>query len=151
MNRLNSELRSEAVRMGLCAAWQRDWMSDKSQQELIEMWKRGLDFGILHDYPSTDFIKDNFDRALLNRNLVFVDEYIRMNDAPSGIYVINGNCTGLIEFAPWSVATVYVRHTSVLKIVAGPFAKVFVRVYDVARIEATEGDSSMIRTYDRRK
>lgn len=44
MNRLNSELRGHAVSYGLCTQWQGDWQTNKSQQELIGMYIRGIDF-----------------------------------------------------------------------------------------------------------
>lgn len=57
MNRLNSELRGHAVSYGLCTQWQGDWQNNKSQQELIGMYIRGIDFCIEHDYPTVEYIK----------------------------------------------------------------------------------------------
>ena len=54
MNRLNSELRGHAVSYGLCTQWQGDWQNNKSQQELIGMYIRGIDFCIEHDYPTVE-------------------------------------------------------------------------------------------------
>lgn len=150
MDKLNTELRQQAVDFGLCAKWRGDWKSDKSQQELIDMWKKGIDFAIIHNYPSIDFIKANFDRRLLNRNLVFVDESIEIKNAPSGIYVINGECSGTLWFNS-RVATVYVRHNSNVRIIADDFAKVFVRLYDDASADVIELDGAVIKVYDRRK
>lgn len=151
MDKLNAELRQQAVDFGLCAKWRGDWKSDKSQQELIDMWKKGIDFAIIHDYPSIDFIKANFDRKLLNRNLIFVDESIEIRNAPSGIYVINGECSGTLWFNSWAAATVYVRHNSNVRIIADDFAKVFVRLYDDAAADVIELDGAVIKVYDRRK
>lgn len=151
MDKLNTELRQQAVDFGLCDKWRGDWKSDKNQQELIDMWKKGIDFAIIHDYPSIDFIKANFDRGLLNRNLVFVDEPIEIKNAPSGIYVINGECSGTLWFNSWAAATVYVRHNSNVRIIADDFAKVFVRLYDDASADVIELDGAVIKVYDRRK
>lgn len=151
MDKLNTELRQQAVDFGLCDKWRGDWKSDKNQQELIDMWKKGIDFAIIHNYPSIDFIKANFDRELLNRNLVFVDESIEIKNAPSGIYVINGECSGTLWFNSWAAATVYVRHNSNVRIIADDFAKVFVRLYDDASADVIELDGAVIKVYDRRK
>lgn len=150
MDRLNTELRQQAVDLGLCAKWQRGWTSDKDPQELVEMWKKGIDFALLHDYPSNDFIKSNFDRELLHRNLVYVDEHIDLKNAPNGIYVLNGECTGTLWFNSWAAATVYVRHSSQVTIIADDSAKVFVRLYDEADAEIMELDEAVIKVYDRR-
>lgn len=150
MDKLNTELRTDAVKLGLCNLGQSEWETNKTPQELVEMWVRGIDFAILHDYPSVDFIKANFDRDLLHMNLVYVDEEVEIQDAPSGIYVFCGDCRGTVEFAPWTAATVYVRHGSKLNIVAGDFAKVFIRLYDESEVSAEAEEDASVKVYDRR-
>ena len=149
MNNLSETLKKQAVNLGLCRPWTEAW-GDCDQQELIDKYKKGIDFCIDKQYPSNEFIKANFDRALLNANLIFVDEHIRLDDAPSGIYILNGECSGSIRFAPWTAATVYVRHTSNVRIIAGDFAKVFVRLYDEAEVETEAEESAVVRVYDRK-
>lgn len=151
MDKLNTELRAEAIRKGLCSQWQADWADDKTPQELIEMYKKGIDFGIANQYPSNEYIKANFDRELLNRNLVFVDEDINLDNAPSGVYVLNGECSGTIRLAPWAVATLYLRHHTNVSIEAGDFARMFVRLYDNADATVNVCESAIVKVYDRRK
>ena len=131
MNNLSETLKQQAVDLGLCRPWTETW-GDCDQQELIDKYKKGIDFCIDKQYPSNEFIKANFDRDLLNANLIFVDEYLDFDMMPSGIYILNGECSGSIRFAPWTAATVYVRHKSNVTIIADDFAKVFVRLYDEA-------------------
>ena len=150
MENLSETLKQQAVDLGLCRPWTEAW-GDCDRQELIDKYKKGIDFCIDKQYPSNEFIKANFDRALLNANLIFVDEHIRLDDAPSGIYILNGECSGSIRFAPWTAATVYVRHKSNVTIIADDFAKVFVRVYDEADAEVIELGEAVIKVYDRRK
>lgn len=150
MNNLSETLKQQAVDLGLCRPWTEAW-GNCDQQELIDKYKKGIDFCIDKQYPSNEFIKTNFDRALLNANHIFVDEHIRLDDAPSGIYILNGECSGTIRFAPWTAATVYVRHKSNVTIIADDFAKVFVRVYDEADAEVVELGEAVIKVYDRRK
>lgn len=149
MNNLSETLKQQAVDLGLCRPWTEAW-GDCDQQELIDKFVKGIDFCLERNWPTSDFIKANFDRALLNANLIFVDEHIRLDDAPSGIYILNGECSGSIRFAPWTAATIYVRHTSHVRIIAGNFAKVFVRVYDEAEAETEAEESAVVRVYDRK-
>lgn len=151
MDKLNTELRAEAIRNGLCAQWQSDWADNKTPQELIDMYKKGIDFGIAYQYPSNEYIKANFARDLLNHNLVFVDEDIDLDNAPSGVYVLNGECSGTIRLAPWAVATLYLRHDTNVSIEAGDFARVFVRLYDNADATVNARESTIVKVYDRRK
>lgn len=149
MENLSETLKQQAVDLGLCRPWTEAW-GDCDQQELIDKYKKGIDFCIDKQYPSNEFIKANFDRALLNANLIFVDEYLDFDMMPSGIYILNGECTGSIRFAPWTAATVYVRHSSHINIIAGDFAKVFVRLYDEAEAETEAEEGAVVRVYDRR-
>ena len=151
MDKLNKELRSEAVKKGLCAKWQSDWTDNKTPQELIEMYKRGIDFGIANQYPSNEYIKANFDRELLHCNLVFIDEDIDFTNAPSGVYILNGECSGTIRVAPWSVVTLYLRHYSNVQIEAGDFARVFIRLYDNSDATVSAAENAIIKVYDRRR
>lgn len=151
MDNLSDILKRQASSLSACHKAMREWPEDGDPQKLIELWKSNIDFALEKDFPSVDFIKANFDQELLNDNLVFVDEYVDMNMAPSGVYVLNGECTGRIKFAPWTAATLYVRHSSNIIVEATDFAKVFVRLYDNASVVDEYDDSASVRIYDRRK
>ncbi len=149
MENLSETLKQQAVDLGLCRPWTEAW-GDCDQQELIDKYKKGIDFCIDKQYPSNEFIKANFDRDLLNANLIFVDEHLDFDMMPSGVYILNGECSGSIRFAPWTAATIYVRHKSNVTIIAGNFAKVFVRLYDEAEVETEAEESAVVRVYDRK-
>ncbi len=149
MKNLNETLKRQAISLGLCKQWTEEW-GDCDQQKLIDKYKKGIDFCIEHQYPSNEFIKANFDLALLHNNLIYVDEHISLVSAPSGIYVLNGECTGTLRFREWAAATVYVRHTSKVSIIAEDFAKVFVRVYDEADVDVCDVGDAVVRVYERK-
>lgn len=151
MENLSETLKQQAVSLGLCHKWTEAWADNSDQQELIDKFVKGIDFCLERDWPSNDFIKANFDRDLLNSNLIFVDEYVDMDMAPSGIYILNGECSGRIRLAPWAAATVYLRHSSKITIVADDFAKVFVRLYDETDVDVDSDGSAVVKVYDRRK
>lgn len=150
MDNLSETLKQQAVDLGLCKPWTEAW-GDCDQQELIDKYVRGIDFCIEHQYPSNEFIKANFARALLNRNLIFVDEHIDMKEARSGVYVINGECSGTIRFPQWAAATIYVRHRSKIRIEADGFTKVFIRVYDGAEVDVSQQGGAIAMVYDKRE
>lgn len=151
MENLSKLLKREAVERNLCAQWTAEWVDNSDQQTLIDKYKRGIDFIIKQgEWPTNEFIKTNFDRELLHSNLIFVDEHIDLKDAPSGIYILNGECDGTLWFNSWAAATVYVRHNSKVTIVADDFAKVFVRLYDEAEADVLGMDEAVVKVYDRR-
>lgn len=150
MENLSETLKQQAISLGLCAKWTSEWADDSDQQTLIDKYVRGIDFSLAYNWPSNDFIKANFDRDLLHRNLVFVDEDIDLSDAPSGVYVLNGECSGTIRIADWSVATLYLRHDSNVRIEAGDFARIFIRLYDNSDATVSAAENAIIKVYDRR-
>lgn len=151
MDNLSETLKHEAIGRALCAKWQSEWADGSDQQTLIDKYVRGIDFVIKQgEWPTNEFIKANFDRELLNKNLIFVDEDIDLECAPSGIYVLNGECYGVLRFGQWAAATIYVRHGSKIRIEAGRFAKIFVRLYDNAEAECDCDENAVVRVYDRR-
>ena len=90
MENLSETLKQQAISLGLCAKWTSEWADDSDQQTLIDKSGRGIDFSLAYNWPSNDFIKANFDRDLLHKNLIFVDEHIDLDNAPSGVYIVNG-------------------------------------------------------------
>ena len=149
MENLSEILKQQAVSLGLCKQWTEAW-GDPDQQQLIDKFKAGLDFCLDRNWPTPDFIRANFDREMLTENLIYVDEHLGLNDAPSGIYVLNGECTGTLHFRSWTAATVSVRHTSNVSIIAEDFAKVFVRVYDEAEVNVCDVGDAVVKIIDRK-
>lgn len=150
MGKLSEQLRQQARKHGLCDLWYREWSIDCTDQDLIDKFKKGIDFCIEHDWPSIDLMKRHFDADLLHRNLIYVDETVYLPDAPNGVYVLNGACTGVLQFKGFAAATVYVRHESSVTVVAEDFAKVFVRVYDEGEADVCDVGDAVVRVYDRR-
>ncbi len=145
MEHLRETLLARARALNACNKGLRDLPA--TPEGLIDRWKQHIDFAIARDFPSVDFIRRNFSPSLLHRNLIYIDEHIALGDAPSGIYVVNGGCTGTLRFRSWAAATVYVRHNSRLSVIAEDFAKVFVRVYDEAEVSVCEAGDAVARVY----
>ena len=150
MENLSETMKAEGISLGMCEDGIKGWHADSSQQELIDKFKEYIDFCQRHDWPSCDFIKANFDRDLLHKNLIFVDEHIDLDNAPSGVYIVNGECSGTIRVAPWSVATLYLRHDTNVQIEAGDFARVFIRLYDNSDATVSAAENAIVKVYDRR-
>lgn len=149
VNNLSETLKRQAISLGLCREWTEAW-GECGQQELIDKYKKGIDFCIANQYPTNDFIKANFDQALLHDNLIFVDEHISLMDAPDGVYVINGESSGTLHFGGYAAATVYLRHRSKLNVIAEGEAKVFIRLYDEAEANVCGLENAVVKVYERR-
>jgi len=146
MNAINKELRDRAVSLGLCTKWQKNWMKDKSPQELIDMYKKGIDFCFETGYPDNDFIKKNFSQEILDENNMFVDEEFYKTN-PGNDCVVLGESKGKLTFDSFAVKDIYVNDTSDVEIETKGFAKIFVNVYGDADVLLTQKDCSTIHVY----
>lgn len=151
MDSLNATLHQQAIGLGLCQQWSREWR-DYDDRELCERFKKGMDFCIKNDFPSLDFIRENFKISLLANFGVFVDQlpYSEEETLSNGTYVCLGRCCGTMRFGRWSAAVVYVRHESDIEIIADEFSRIQVKVYDNADVRVYSHDSAKVRVYDRR-
>ena len=147
MENLSETLKHQAESLHACKKGLRNF--PETEKGMIERWKENIDFAIENNFPSVDMMS-RFDSSLLHENLIFVDEHLSLYNAPSGVYVLNGECTGTLHFREWVAATVYVRHNTKVNIIAEDFAKVFVRVYDEAEVNVCDVGDAVVRLYDRK-
>ena len=153
MENISTALREEAISLGLCKKWTEEWQDNTGTDALIDKFKRGLDFCIKHDWPTTEAIKRMFPTLDLVRNGVYVDQrldFIDGNELHHGTYVLMGKCTGTLRFAPWTAATVYLRHDTHVSIEAGENAVIFVHLYDNSGLDGELPSDAKVRVLDRR-
>lgn len=150
MNALNETLRAQAIRLGLCAGWQKDWSADRQPSELIDMFKRGQDFCISNDWPTTDQIRDSFTDDQLRAEGIFLDAPDLDLTIQNGTYIFLGESSGTVRFPRWSAAIIYLRHDSDLRIEAADFSRIRVYLHDSAQASPFAAESATIRIHDRR-
>lgn len=142
---LSERLKSEAVKLGLCKEWTEGW-GYPNQQGLIDKFLHGIDFCIKHDWPKADFIASSFDRDLLHRNHIYVNEDVQLRNA-TGTVVVNGTCGGMALFDGLATCDLYVRNGSRLTVDCGGLSKVFVNVYDQAAVSVIQSDCANVYVY----
>lgn len=139
---LNKTLRDQAIRNGLCEQWQRMWRCKWDKDDLIQKFKEGIDFCILHEYPANDFIKENFNTELLRKHGVLVDDdYSLLNKR---MCVLQGKSTANIRYNAWNPGTVYIRHRSKAVITAKNMSFVIVHLFDDAAVDCHSEDKAYI-------
>lgn len=136
----SDRLKKEAVALGLCQQWQSEW-DHPTDDELCEMYIRGLDFCIMHDFPKPGYMKRHFD-GTLQRHGIFVDEVVSLKNPVT--VVANGKCTGTIFVDGFSVSQVYVRHKSYITVRASGNAVVNVRCYDLCNVDIDCRDNAKV-------
>jgi hypothetical protein len=138
-NELSMVLKKQAVELGLCEDWQREWKRDTSKQELIDKYFNGLDFPMRHHWPSNNYIKDNFGQELLRRNNILVDDkYSLLNPQEA---VILGNAEAAVRVNGHNHSVIYIRDNSAVKLYVKNTAFVIVHLFETAHVEAQIFDS----------
>lgn len=141
--RRSKELRRMAREAGLCDQWHSKWRDYTSQDDLLDMYIRGIDFCIKHDYPSLEYAKENFSSDRLHSHGIYIDEWVSMAAAPSQdrhIAVLLGKSMVTGETSPDSCVTAYVRHNSMMNISSPKNARLFIHAYDNAEISIGYAD-----------
>ncbi|GAE83337.1 hypothetical protein JCM10512_1603 [Bacteroides reticulotermitis JCM 10512] len=116
------------------------------KQGLIDMYKRGIDFCFRNQYPSNEFIKDNFDRQLLIENAMFIDESIDEFNSPSPCILL-GSTSGKLSFDKFSSCDIYLRDNVDIEISAKDFSRVFINVYGSAKVRVVQDGVAKIYVY----
>lgn len=140
---VSEELKQEAIKLGLCKEWTNDW-NKPDLGGLCEMFTSGIDFCIKHDYPSTEYIKENFGKVAEDHG-IFVDAEIDLINPNTAILM--GGTKGSITLSGFVSRDIYVRHDSEVVITIKDSAKAFIRVFNNARVTVDNQTSGKVFVY----
>lgn len=142
MNELNKELKNQAVALGLCKEWQKSWKKDWSKEKMAEKMYKGLDFCLIHHWPSNEFIIKHFDLDFLRQSKIFVnDKYSVCNPKQS---LVLGSSEITFRYNAWGNGSIHIRDNSYAKIYARNKSFVMIHLYEKAYIEAEQTDKATI-------
>lgn len=135
----------------LCDEWYGMWSDDTDIDGLLDRFVRGFDFCVDNDYPPLDFCRRNFKTEDLHRRKIYLDEEVNITEAENGYYIFLGDCKGRVIIDGFLAVTVYLRHTSVVDVVARNGARVFVTYYDSCSGTVTSDEYSKVKRYLKNK
>ena len=145
MEKLSEILKKEAISLGLCKEWTENW-GEPDLQGLIDKFLHGIDFCISNGWPTAEFIKKNFPKELLRANNIFVYEDIHSRNLGQ-MAVLNGSCKGVLLFDGVATCDVYVRDRCDVTIDCSRLSKVFINLYDEAKIRIIQQDAASVYVY----
>lgn len=148
-NRHSKNLKKEAVRLGLCQQWQKEW--DGSIAGLAGMYLRGIDFCIEHDYPSLKYLEQHFQGQVRDYG-IFISEEVKLYTRGRTVACL-GKSFGKIDFEPFGVGRVHVLHESKIHINCAKNSIVIIDVHHKGeiRIEAKDAKNVMVNLFDEGK
>lgn len=129
---LIDQLKADGISKGLCLAWQRKLKTGMSVEELAQLYIDGIDFCISEDYPTLEFLRDNF-KGYCEPYGVFVDDELPLLTNAKAL-VLNGDCKGMLEYDGYSVSRLYVRHNSECAVIVSDNAIVSIDLFDNAKL-----------------
>jgi hypothetical protein len=142
---IGKQLKSQAESLGACEKGL-NGLDRLNEQELINRYVHFIDFVIENNFPSNEFIKDNFDKSLLEHNNIYVDAEFERRNARQ-VVVVQGKSDGHLLYDGYTTADVYIRHDSEVVIDCSRLSKVFISVYDHAKIHVTQRDGASVYVY----
>lgn len=138
---------SELSNLGMCEGGLATWNTELDQDAICKTMHKYLDFVLERDYPSCEFMENNFDKKILNDNKIYVNDDVSSHDIPNGSYIICGNSTGDIIANNYAAVTLHIRHKCKVKVRARGMSAVFVRVYDEAEVDISQEERSKVNVY----
>lgn len=129
---LIEQLKTDGINKGLCRLWQMKLHKELSIEELVNLYIKGIDFCISEDYPTLDFLRENF-KGKSEPFGVFIDDELPPTQNKPDI-VLNGACKAMLEYDGYSVSRLYVRHDSEVAVIASDNAIVTIDLFDNAKL-----------------
>lgn len=139
---ITEQLLADGIAKGLCNAWQAKLTPRADVRRLARLFIEGIDFCIGKDYPTLDFLRDNF-KGKSEPYGVWIDDVVRLCDAKEA--VLNGDCKGFLEYGGYTVCQLWVRHGSKAAVNVGDFAHLTIDMFDNSEIAlAVTGDKAKV-------
>jgi hypothetical protein len=161
------ELKNDGIAKGLCRQWQMKLKDELDVADLSSLFIRGIDFCISENFPTLDYLRDNFKGKCEEYGIYIDDDEIAGENIPD--MVLNGACKGALIYDGYSVSRIYARHGTALKVnvsenailtidafdnsiieinAIGLRAKVFVHLYGNASAKCS-GDGIKVKKYNK--
>lgn len=143
---LNDVLYKDAKKLGACDKVMGKWQGLYNMPMLIALFKSNQEFCIEKDFPSVEFIQTNTRVDERTKDGLFVNDKVTVHDY-SGTIVTLGNSCGFIIADSYDVQTLYIRHNSDLHISCKGFAKLYINVYDNAKVTIEQSEMGKVYVY----
>lgn len=136
-----AQLRTDGAAKGLCRLYQAKLRDGLSVRELADIYKQGIDFCIMNDYPTLDFMREHY-KGKCEEYGIYVDGFTGKLENPETV-IANGDCRMVAKYGGFSVARIYARHNTTGAVNVTDFANVTIDIFDNAHlaIAVTGGDA----------
>lgn len=121
------QLRVDGISKGLCGDWQKKLTKSSGVKRLSELFIRGIDFCISEDFPTIEFMVENF-KGKCEPYGIFINDSVQEINAPD--VVLNGCCDARLMYDQYTVSRLYVRHESHASVTVSDNAIITIDAFD---------------------
>lgn len=140
--KIAKELAKEAKRKGICESWHDDLKKlGDNKKAMVAMYVKGIDFCLSNDYPSNEYIRENF-KGVMEDFGVFLDDTINLVNYRRCIAL--GKTNGRVEITSYGVCEVFAKHDSELRIIAKDNAFIEIDIFDNAVVYVHAQDRAKV-------
>lgn len=133
MENIISQLKMDGVTKGLCRLWQIKLSKENiTMEELAQLYFKGIDFCISKDFPTLDFLRQNFKGKCEPYGVFIDDPCVRERNRED--LSLNGDCKADLFYSGYSVSRVFARHTSEMNVTACGSAHLTVDIFDDVKL-----------------
>lgn len=129
---LIQQIKLDGARNGMCRLFQTRLKPGLDTKDLADMYFKGMDFCIGRDFPTLEFMRENF-KGTGEMYGVYIDSDNVSTRNPKRAVLI-GDSNVKMTFDGFSVSRVFVRHGSMATIRVSGYANLSVDAFDNARI-----------------
>ncbi|OQA66927.1 MAG: hypothetical protein BWY38_01637 [Ignavibacteria bacterium ADurb.Bin266] len=141
MSKISKELAKEAKKKGICESWYKELQTIEDKREMIAMYLKGIDFCLMNDYPSNDYIRLNF-KDIINEFGIYLDDNFNVCNIRKCILL--GSTKGYIEINNFNVSEIFVKNESILNITAKNNSFVMIDAFDNSKTTVKAQDNAKV-------
>jgi hypothetical protein len=139
--KLSKELAKKAKQFNICQEWHDELKTLEDKRAIVRMYLKGIDFCLANNYPSNDYIRENF-KGEMEKFGVFLDDSIDLVNVSKCVSL--GHTKGRIETNDFGCSEIFVKHSSELTIIAKGDSFVMVDLFDDAVIHVQVHDRAKV-------
>lgn len=138
---LNKTLERQAKRLNACADGRNSLLALNDKNDMVRLYLHHIDFCLMNDYPSNEFIRENF-VGVMERYGVHLDDDVELDDMKK--IVALGKTMIRANYKGYAVGEMFVKHDSSANIVAHGNAFVMVDAFDHAVVHIYAHDRARV-------
>ena len=142
MKNIPQQLKDLGASKGLCQEWQDKLQGEVTVEFLAVLFKYGIQFFVNNDYPTLDYLRENFKGDTSQYN-IYIDEIADCENIKK--IVLNGESVGFLKYSQYSIGCVIVRHKSKCSVNTSGDSHVIVDCFDDTELfVAASGESKIV-------